>query len=172
MTELVLGVIDQLYTTPLPNEKKARPHKAHAAQYHAVSTGDVAAWLEDKYHVMLVFYLHHEDEITQGLCDEVAKWIKSISQGAPVPSNLYDSQMSNIQRMFKQFLSLSVIETYGIPGVPTQAALDGVSHRFKSGYNWIKVKQPNGTFKKVVGVKRPSFIDTGMYQASAKAWME
>ena len=178
MTTLVLGVIDQLYVTPPPaitpgtRAKKSSVHQSFHGQYGAVSTGDVAQILEDKYHVMLVFFFAKETPITQLLCNEVGKTIKSISQGAPIPNNMYDGAMSRIQGMFKTFLSMSEIEGLGVPGVPTQAALDGVSHRFKGGLNWIRVKQPNGKFKKVYGVRRPSFIDTGLYQANAKAWAE
>ena len=77
--------------------------------------------------------------------------------GAPVDAGSpFAAGESQIENRFKQFLSLREVEKLGIPGVPTKAALAGVSHRFKG--------------KK--GGRRPSFIDTGLYQASFKAWID
>ncbi len=46
-----------------------------------------------------------------------------------------------------------------IPGVPTQAALRGVNHRLMRPY-----AKSNPV--------RPSFKDTGLYEASFRAWVE
>jgi len=48
------------------------------------------------------------------------------------------------------------METLGYPGVPTRAALMGVNSRLK----------------KRRGKRRPSFRDTGLYQASFMAWVD
>jgi hypothetical protein len=49
------------------------------------------------------------------------------------------------------------MDTLGIPGVPTLAAQEGRSSRFKKG----KGKGP-----------RKSFIDTGLYVGSFKSWVD
>jgi hypothetical protein len=61
--------------------------------------------------------------------------------------------------MFSNFLALQEVEKLGIPGVPTQAALKGISHRLKHPY---RKSNP----------RRPSFVDTGEYMRSAAFWID
>jgi hypothetical protein len=77
------------------------------------------------------------------------------AMGGPVVDP-YASAGQNIENAFRQFLSLKEMDKLGVPGVPTQAALEGRSKRFKSG------KGP---------APRPSFIDTGQYQSTFRAWV-
>jgi hypothetical protein len=72
------------------------------------------------------------------------------------PEPFASSKSQKIDDTFHKFLDSKEMETLGIPGVPTAAALKGVSHR-------LKLKK---------GAPRPSFIDTGMYQAHFKSWVE
>jgi hypothetical protein len=51
------------------------------------------------------------------------------------------------------------IESMGLRGVPTKAALKGINHRLRHPY---RKSNP----------RRPSFVDTGLYVASFRAWME
>lgn len=78
--------------------------------------------------------------------------------GAPVSLDPFGSATSKIEDRFKQMLSTRELDSLGFPGIPTAAAQRGVNHRFKHPY------------KKRAA--RPSFIDTGTFQASAKAWVE
>jgi hypothetical protein len=80
--------------------------------------------------------------------------------GAPAGIDPYGGATSEIEDRFKQFLSTGVMETLGFPGVPTQAALDRRAGKKRSGR--FKKKRPS------TGV---SFIDTGLYQSSFRAWM-
>ena len=80
---------------------------------------------------------------------------------------MYKRQISTY---FKQFLAMRQIEGFGIPGVPTQAALNGVNHRFKNPRGKWTGKGKDRKFQR--NPRRPSFIDTGMYQASSKAWFD
>jgi hypothetical protein len=131
------------------------------------SLGDVAEILEGRYHVMEVFYELHQADIAADMERSVAGALESMMQGAPMDNaNPFGRAESEIEKRFKEFLSLREIETLGIPGVPTQAALDGVNHRMKNPRFVKKGK------KMVRRPRRPSFIDTGLYQANMKAWFE
>jgi hypothetical protein len=76
--------------------------------------------------------------------------LENLIMGAPQNSIRYDQAGSAIENMFRNFLDLREMD--GMPGVPTAAAEHGVSHRFKHPY--------------AKRASRPSFIDTGLYQAS------
>lgn len=150
-TTLHLGVVDMPY--------------AHDPK--GTSTGDVAEILEVRYHVMEVFFELHRHDIAADLEHSVAGAIEALMQGAPPEnSSPFGRAEAEIEKRFKNFLDSQEIERMGIPGVPTQAALDGVSHRFKNPRYMKKGK------KLVKRQRRPSFIDTGLYEASMKAWFE
>ena len=138
MPVLHLGVIDVPY-----------------ARRGGKTTGDVAEILEAKYHVMEVFYRQNDAHVARSLEKSVAGALESLLLGAPPSIDAFGAGTSRIEDRFKQFLSRREIEKLGYPGVPTGAALRGVSHRFK----------------KKRGGRRPSFIDTGLYQSSFKAWV-
>jgi hypothetical protein len=168
MTTLHLGVIEQSYGWAVPpNETKLqegfrvgrRRKKRTTGSRSAVTTGDVAEILEAKYHVMEVFYELNKEKIGDLIVRSLAGRIETIQQGGYAGyDEPYTAATSVIEDMFKQFLSQKIIERIGIPGVPTKAALAGVSHRFKHPY---AKREP-----------RPSFIDTGLYQASFKTWVD
>jgi hypothetical protein len=120
------------------------------------STGDVALILESKYHIMETFYNANKSAIMKDLEESVKGKLEDILMGAPPDGNPFLQGTSAIADSFKKFLSSGRIESMGIKGVPTQAALKGINHRLKSG----------------VGPRRPSFIDTGLYQASFTAWVD
>jgi hypothetical protein len=139
VTTLHLGVVDLKY-----DEKD-------------VSTGDVAGWLEDKYHIMELFFEENREAIAEDMHGAAVVALERLYSGAPVSENPLASGMDGIKKRFDDFITLQQVEKLGIPGVPTQAALDGVSHRKKS---------------KRVGKRRPSFFDTGLYVQSFLAWLD
>ena len=164
-TTLHLGVVDIPY---VEGEKVAVARKRVKAGRHAPkpkassgvkTTGDVAEILEDKYGIMQAFFNYHEADIV-GMIEQSAEGaLEDLFAGRAVGDVLHNGLSAvfaeaegEIEAKFRDFLSLKEVETLGIPGVPTQAAKDGVSHRFKHPY----AKRP----------ARPSFIDTGLYQAS------
>ena len=53
-----------------------------------------------------------------------------------------------------------------VAGVPTQAALEGVTTRKVGRGKKSKFKRTK------TGVRRPSFIDSGIFEASTKVWIE
>ena len=173
MTTLHLGVIEQSYGWAAPPGEtklqeglrvgRRKPKRTKARKLFgfssAVTTGDVAEILEAKYHVMESFYELHQEEIGDLIVRSLAAKIETIQQGGYAGfDEPFAGATTVIEDRFKQFLSQKEIETLGIPGVPTKAALAGVSHRFKHPY--------------AARGARPSFIDSGLYQASFKAWVD
>ena len=146
---LNIGVVDVPYSTPpAAAGKEAKPNSA--------TTGDVAGWLEDKYHLYTHFYEFNRERIAQHVAESLAGALESAAMGAPAGGSPFAAAESAIDAEFRTFLTQDVMATLGYPGVPTKAALDGVNHRLKA--------------KK--GAPRPSFVDTGTMLASQKNWFE
>ncbi len=170
---LHLGVIDQPYTSYDGGRKAARPRRgkkpapARASSSRVVTTGQVAEWLENRYHVMEVFF-EVDGGVLPLLKESVQDAMEDMLMGAPVGASPFLGATSQIQERFKMFLSNRVMETLGIPGVPTRAAMEGISSRFKSGRKGVLAPRKRGA----KGQPRPSFIDTGLYQASFTAWVD
>lgn len=151
---LHLGVID------LPYARAPSARQRRRGSGGTQTTGDVAGWLEDRYHVMEVFFETHRDEIGGYLAEAYAGALETALMGGAAPGRMDPSSaaMTRIEDRFREFLSLREIEKMGIPGVPTGAALRGVNHRMKHPY--------------ARRAARPSFVDTGLYQSSFRAWMD
>jgi len=151
---LHLGVYD------VPYAQAPKRHQPKSGSAGTQTTGDVAGWLEGRYHVMEIFAQEKGDDIAAALESSLAGALESAFMGAANMNNFdpTGAAMSEIEDRFKTFLSSQEIEKLGYPGVPTQAAKDGVNHRLKHPYR-----------KRAA---RPSFIDTGLYQASFKAWID
>jgi len=158
---LHLGVIDQPYTSYDGGRKAANPKRRgkkappKAKGVRTVTTAQVATWLEDRYHIMEVFY-EADSGVLPLLRESVQDAMENVLMGAPVGANPFLEATSEIQARFKKFISNRTMETLGIPGVPTAAALRGVNSRMKKNR----------------GPRRPSFRDTGLYQASFMAWVD
>lgn len=138
MPVLSLGVTDVAYSDP---DAKG-----------AVTTGEVAEFLEQKYHVIETFYELHKQQISDELGSAVAERIESLLQGNPGTSS--DLAVDGIDEMFRKYLDAG--EWEAVSGQMVMAARTGVSHRKKK--------------KKREGA-RPAFIDTGLYQASFRSWL-
>lgn len=159
MTILKLGVIDIPYAYDQEQlGKKGKPIKKKKKITLSITTGDVAEILEKKYHPMETFFEVHRQEIGDEIAKAYVGSFQRLHATGQGPDNPAQGAMDWMQNRFKEFLAKREMEGLGIPGVPTQAALDGVSHRFAHPY----AKRPS----------RPSFIDTGLYQASARFWIE
>ena len=149
---LHLGVIDVPYAQA-PSKRRRRKVRAGTQ-----TTGDVAGWLEDRYHVMEHFWNLHADDVVQALEGSLQGAIDNLLMGAPMSVSAFGQAETAIEDRFKRMLAERELDVLGFPGIPTGAAQRGVSHRHK---------RPN-----VRRGPRPSFIDTGLYQASFKAWVE
>lgn len=174
LTIIHLGVVDVAYSaapaisvkaqsnkTTLRRRKSKKPQPAPktSASGSFKTTGDVADILEAKYHVMEIFFELHENFIIGELKTSMEGALQNLALGAPPGSiSLTAEAQSSIENDFRMFLGLREMDGLGYPGVPTQAALDGVSHRFLHPY--------------AKRASRPSFIDTGLYQASFRAWVD
>lgn len=168
---LHLGVNDIPYSAPLaPPPKKPRaqaktgkankPRRPPGASQPGMTTFGVAQILEDKYGVMQAFADLHMPEIVGALEDAISGSIQSLFQGGSgaISSNALAAGESLIQNTFMKFLDERGFDGL-LPGVPTQAAQRGVNHRLMRPY-----AKSNPA--------RPSFIDTGLYQANFRAWVD
>lgn len=152
MTTLHLGVYDMPYADPPSSGKRGRRKSG------VQTTGDVAEVLEQRYDVMAGFYELHGQEVANAFGEAMLDALEAVMSGRAPPSNPLDPAMQDIGEMFREFIDreeLSGLEE----GVPTAAALKGVSHRFKHPY---AKGHP----------RRPSFVDTGLYRESFVAWVD
>lgn len=164
MPDLNLGVIDVAYAPdgarPEPRiTKKGKVHKADADRGEdtgPTTTVTVAQALESRYHVFQAFYDQYETEIGAAVVHSLEGAIEDLYAGSPV-HNPFAEVGQEVTEAFRTFLLSGEIETLGIDGVPTQAALERRSSRFKSG-------QSTGP--------RPSFIDTATYELAARVWVD
>lgn len=142
MTVLHFGVLD----VPYDDGKK--------------TTGEVAEILEDKYHVMEVFVEEHGSEaIGESLARSAQAALEDLLSGAPPDKlSLTFEAEEEIAAEFRAFIDRGGLDGI-VPGVPTEAARKGVNHRLARPY----VKS---------NPERPSFRDTGLYQASTRVWSE
>lgn len=129
------------------------------------TTGEVAEYLENKYHLMELFFEENKDKIAKALEHALAGSLENMLMGGPVVANPMAGAEQEIKDMFDTYINLREVERLGVPGVPTQAALDGKSSRFKAGRNKGKGGGQPGT-------RRSSFYDTGLYVTSFRAWLE
>lgn len=148
---LHLGVID------LPYANAPRKHRSKAKS-GTQTTGDVATFIEADYALMETFYERHaEDVVEPALMDAVDGAFEDLLSGAPLDVSVFGTAEGKIDDAFRK--SLDAREYDGIiPGVETQAAADGVDHRKKHPY--------------AKRAARPSFVDTGLYQANFKSWVD
>lgn len=157
--KLHLGVIDLPYAYDQQAlGKNGKPTKRTRKVRLAVTTGDVAGFLENKYHPFEIFYESRQEEIVGYLEEGLTASLEDLIAGAPPRADPFAGGCQKIEDRFKQFLANREMEALGYPGVPTQAALQGVNHRMARPYQ--------------KRASRPSFIDTSLYQTSFKAWVD
>lgn len=144
MLELHFGVIEQPYSTLAGFKSNVD-----------LTTGDVAEFLEAKYHPFEIFFELHADEIGEYMAEALAGAVKTFLETGVSPINPLAQSESSIKAAFEKFLSEGELETLGFSGIPTQAAIEGRSHRFAKG------RKPQ---------RRVSLIDTGLFQTSSYMW--
>lgn len=158
MTKLHLGVVDFPYSYDQQAvSKKGKPLKKKRRVTKSITTGEVAEFIENEYHVMESFFEVHGDEVMNDIVDAYEGSLDNMLLGGPSRSNPGQEGLEKAEQRFRDFLANREMDTMGVPGIPTQAALEGVSHRFAHPY----AKRS----------ERPSFIDTGTYASAFKAWM-
>ncbi len=152
--KLHLGVVDVAYSDDLGGS----------------TTGEVAEILESNYHVMRIFFEDNEEFIGNALVEAMAGAIESLAQGKIV--NVFSREASTrlgervlsgtsftdkIDERFRDFLDAG--EATKISRQMVSAAEAGVSHRKKKPF-----ARENPA--------RPAFVDTGLYSASFRAWVD
>lgn len=148
---LHLGVIDLPYANVPAEKGRSRSKVASGTQ----TTGDVATWLENKYHAMEHFAELHGPDIAAAIENALAGNLETLLSGQPIASIVAGAD-SAIEEAFRKFITSKELDALGYPGIPTRAAVEGLSHRFKNRK----------------GSPRPSFVDTGAYVNSFKAWVD
>ena len=118
----------------------------------------MAEILESKYQIMAKFFNLHHVEVIQALEGGVEGQLEAIMMGAGVSDNPFLEGESEIERVFKDFINARELDGV-VNGVPTDASLKGVNHSFLHPY-----AKSNPV--------RPSFVDTGLYRDSFKAWID
>jgi hypothetical protein len=131
----------------------------YANSADGTTTGDVANILEAKYGIMQHFVDDAMPDISAALARSYAGAVKSMMQGAPVNLDPFAGGASKIEGKFRDFLDAN--GTHIVTGAAKKRALTGKTLRKKKA-----PKDPIGPNKPV------SFIDTGLYQASFKIWVE
>lgn len=130
-----------------------------------MTSGDLAEILEAKYHVMEVFYHLHEQDIATALAESGKNALEAVMNGtAPATLDPWGAATSSIELMFNVAIDMKEFDNV-IPGVPTQAAKDGTSARFK------KIKPGKKKRSKKRG-ERASFYWSGQYENSFRAWVD
>jgi hypothetical protein len=124
------------------------------------TTGDVAEILEARYHIMELFVeTKGVDAISKAFEESAQAALEDLLSGVSAASiSLTAAAEQDLEAEFRKFIDQKSLD-YVVPGVPTKASLDGVNHRFK-----------HATAKG--NPVRPSFKDTGLYEASFKAWTD
>jgi hypothetical protein len=143
-----------------PFVKKMKPRRMSAAQAaygQGKTTTQVAKELEERYGIVDKFFELEEDSIIHLLIESVANATEAVMSEQPLSALISAQDIKKIEDKFKQNLSDRKYDGV-IPKVPTLASLRGVSHLRQDP----NAQRPS----------RPSFIDTGLYRASFKAWVE
>jgi hypothetical protein len=133
------------------------PYRSKGKKAGALTTGDVAGFLEAKYGLMAAFYRVHQSDVAKAIENSLGGALESLLMGQTIDP--WGRAMQAIQQEFKDFISSKEAERVGIPGTPTKAALAGVNPRLKHPY-------ARGN------ARRPSFRASGMYMNSFRAWMD
>ena len=126
------------------------------------STGDVAEILEDKYGVFQHFWEVHGPAVLESIAEVQSAALETMmaSEDPAVGQEElrigYLGVEEEVKVLFDKFITMKEMDGMA-EGVPTQASLDGVSHRFK---------------KKKGAPGRPSFLDTGLLLSSMMAKIE
>ena len=142
----------------MPYKQRARLHGPWQPGKHTESgeetTGEVAQFLENKYHVEEIFFEENQDKIAEWLAEHMADAIDTLVATGNPPEHLFPVEgIPEIQKAFNDFIDTKQMD--GIqPGVPTAASLKGVNSRGKT-----------------LNPGRPSFRDTGNFEQSFRAWI-
>ena len=146
------------------------------------STYEVGMDLEKRYGIFTMFYNFREKEISELIAKDAAIGLEMMLKGESVDiASVFAVSSEEITDKMHDFITQREVEniasTYGEQGIPTQAAIDGKSFRFDKGFTakrQVKGLKGTGTAftkrnQKREAVARPSFMYSGVFEASLKA---
>lgn len=158
-TRIHFGVIVQPYRYVKQKlSKKGKVLKKGRKIELSITTGEVAEHIEEQYQLFEFFYNDQKDFINEQLLGSLENSIEAIMSGAAVTQDPFGQAASLIEDQFKKMLSSRAFDGR-IEGVATLASKNGVNHRLAHPY---AKSNP----------MRPSFIDTGNFEASFKVWVD
>lgn len=150
-----------------------------------LTTSKLAEILEQEYGIFSGFVAANAEWINEQIAEAMAGAAASAlvsNEGVALP---LERVAADLAHRLQQAITTDQIERLDLgPGkVPTQAALMGINHRFKSGLNNVSPGQkaafleeqktlPRGERARPVGDRRPSFVDTGILLGSIRGWAE
>jgi hypothetical protein len=147
--------------------------------YDSKTTGAVGEELEKNYKLFSSFYEYRKNEIADLVAKDAAIGIEKMLKGESVTvANTFAVSGEEITHKLHDFITSKDAETYSKPAfpliVPTLAAQEGLSYRFEKGVTAKRyVKGKLGKGKEITKrAPRPSFIYSGVFEASLKGWIE
>lgn len=152
-----LGVVDIPYAQAL--QTAGRPGKPPAPS--RTTTGDVAQYIEARYHLMQEFAEARRDKISEVVLGAMRDRIEALHEGRGRAGGgplLGPDDLGDIAEEFRRMIDDRAFDGL-VSGVPTEAARAGVNHRLLHPY-----AKSNPA--------RPSFVDTGLYQSMMRAWSD
>ena len=125
----------------------------------------VGTILEKKYTLFSSYVEMHHKDIEHQLCEAIVGAFETFQATGHVAKKPFDAAGQELTLGLKQFIYKEELAGK-VAGVPTQAALEGVTPRKVGRGKRAKFKRTK------TGVRRPSFIDSGIFEASTKVWIE
>jgi len=129
--------------------------------------------LEKNYALFSSFYDAHEKEIADFIAEDIARFGINVANNN-APSDPFAETGSEVTEMLHKFITTREVETVARPIfpfiVPTLAAQEGLTLRTSKG-RAIKRYRKGMSTKEVKGAPRPSFMYSGVFEASLKGWI-
>jgi hypothetical protein len=159
-----MGFVNTPYTAqtiarPVTSAKLEENRKRRRGFSKTMTAEKVAKILNSKYNILELFYGMYEKEINDIISSNFGQVASNmLSAGRElnkVSKKNLQPGMQEIVGMFRSFIDNE--EMNGRPGIPAQASLMGIRHR--RGH-------------RIRHGSRPSFVDTGIYKASFRAWVD
>ena len=121
--------------------------------------------LEEKYTLFSSYVEMHHKDIENELCEALVGAFETYQATGHIAKQPFDAAGQELSLGLKQFIYKEELAGK-VAGVPTQAALEGVTTRKVGRGKKSKFKRTK------TGVRRPSFIDSGIFEASTKVWID
>jgi len=147
--------------------------------YDSKTTGQVGKELEEHYKLFSSFYDFKKEEIGNKIAEDAAIGIARLLKGENVTAaNVFGPTSTFVTKEMQNFITSQQAESVARPTppytVPTLAALAGTSYRFNKGVTakrYVKGQRGLGVVKEQ-GPRRPSFMYSGVLEASLLGWID